>query len=604
MISGGARLNLDIVYVTYNSQKWIKKCFESLAKSNYEKDKINVFVVDNSSTDNTLEILNMIKNEIGIEFNKFEIIKSDCNLGFGKANNLGFKMGNSDLVCFFNIDTEVFDDTLINLVDEVKNSKTEVALWELRQFPYEHPKFYDILTGYTTWSSGAAFAVRREIYNDLGGFDDKIFMYAEDVDLSWRIRNKGYKLKYCPKSTITHYSYENANEVKPNQYLNSLVNNLLLRYRFGNIKNILSGNIKLLSLMRQKGPFEHSRKMLLKKYIGHFSKIPHFWGWKIKNLNDEFIPKFIGWDYEIIRNGAFYENKYPKTQPLVSIIVRTCNRPTVLRETLISLRNQTYKNIEIVVVEDGKNVSESMIISEFSDLNIVYFSTKENVGRSRAGNKAMNLANGKYLNFLDDDDLFFADHVEVLVKSLEESGKRACYALAYETPIEVESINPYIYREIYHSLIYNQKFNRMLLFHHNYIPIQCIMFEKSLFLENGGLDESLDALEDWDLWVRYALKNDFLLIEKVTSIYRVPFNKTVSNKRQESLNNALITVREKHKSYKSIISPNNAAIELDQILDVYTIKISAETMAKLEERIPLLAKFVKKIKTMLWKKLE
>lgn len=597
---------LDIIYVTYNSQKWIQKCFESVVQSNYPTDKLNIFVVDNASQDETLVELNCIKNGIGKKFNKFEIIESKENLGFGKANNIGFSKGDSEIACFFNIDTEVFPDTISNLVEEITSSNEEVALWELRQFPYEHPKFYNILTGYTTWSSGAAFAMKRVLYKEMNGFDDKIFMYAEDVDLSWRIRAKGYKLKYCPKAAITHYSYEGANEVKPNQYLNSIINNLLLRYRFGDLKTMLKGNIMLLGLIRHKGPFEHSRKMLLKRYLKHFLSIPHFLSWKFKNrdIDAEFQPKFLGWDYEIIRNGAFYKNEYSKTTPLVSIIVRTCNRPSILRETLISLRNQTYSNIEIVVVEDGKNTSEQMINEEFGDLNIQYFATNEKVGRSKAGNKAMELANGKYLNFLDDDDLFFADHVEVLVKSLEENKERAAYTLAYETPIKVESKIPYVYEEVFHSLIYRQTFNRLLLFHHNYIPIQAIMFEKELFFENGGLDESLDALEDWDLWVRYALKNDFLFIDKVTSIYRVPFNRQVSEERQKTLDDALHVVRKKHQNYETINTPNRVAGELDEILNSYSIRISAEVMAKLEERIPLVPKVINKLKKIFKNKLK
>lgn len=597
---------IDIIYVTYNSQKWIQCCFESLVQSNYPKKKLNIFVVDNASQDNTLIELNDIKDNIGKQFNKFEVIESNENLGFGKANNLGFLKGNSRTVCFFNIDTEVFPDTISNLVKEIENSNEEVGLWELRQFPYEHPKFYNILSGYTTWSSGAAFAVKRDLYKELNGFDEKIFMYAEDVDLSWRIRARGYKLKYCPKATIMHYSYEGANEVKPNQYLNSIINNLLLRYRFGNFKTMLKGNIMLLALMRHRGPFNKSRRILFKRYLKHFFSIPHFLKWRFKNriLDSEFKPKFLGWDYEIIRNGAFYKNDFSKEEPLVSIIVRTCNRPNILRETLISLRNQTYSNIEIVVVEDGKNISEQMINEEFNDLNIKYYSTKHKVGRSNAGNKAMELANGKYLNFLDDDDLFFADHVEVLVKALEEKNLRLAYSLAYETPINIKSTDPYIYEEVFHSLIYRQPFNRLLLFHHNYIPIQCIMFDKKLFLEYGGLDESLDALEDWDLWVRYALKDDFLFVEKVTSVYRVPFNKKVSEERQKILDSALHLVRKKHKKYAAMVMPNEMANELDEILNTYTIKVSAEVMAKLEERIPLVSKIINKGKNILKNRLK
>ena len=92
----------------------------------------------------------------------------------------------------------------------------------------------------------------------------------------------------------------------------------------------------------------------------------------------------------------------------VSIIVRTCGRPDVLKTALDSLRRQTYKNIEIIVVEDGPIVSEKMIQEEYNDLPIVYFATIEKKGRSAAGNIGLKIASGTYLNFLDDDDIFYA----------------------------------------------------------------------------------------------------------------------------------------------------------------------------------------------------
>lgn len=598
-------MKFDIIYVTYNSEKWIEKCFKSICKLDYDLQKISITVVDNNSTDNTVKMLREIEKKIKNKFFDIKIISLKYNSGFGEGNNIGFKHGNSENVCFFNIDTEVYPDTLTNLEQEIENSKSEVGLWELRQFPYEHPKFYDILTGYTSWSSGAAFAMKRKLYEELKGFDPNIFMYAEDVDLSWRIRAKGYELKYCPKATIKHYSYESAGEVKPNQYFNSIINNLMLRYRFGDTKTILNGHIMLLSLMKHKGPFEHSRKELLKRYLKHFGKIYKFAKWRFENkgISKEFRPNFLAWDYEITRDGAFYENEFSKLNPLVSIIVRTCNRPSVLRETLISLKNQTYKNFEVVIVEDGKNTAEEMIKDEFSDLNVQYHYTGKNVGRSKVGNIGMELANGEYINFLDDDDLFYAEHIEALVYNIENSKYGAVYSLAYETPILIESKEPYKYKEIYHNLVYNCEFNKLILFHHNYIPIQAIMFRKSLFEKYGGFDEKLDALEDWDLWVKYALNSNYKLVKKVTSVYRVPFDKQVSQERQKSLDDSLNAVRNKHKTYLSKISVNEVALGIDNVLNSYTIKLSKESINNIEKRHPVLYKVIISAKNTLKKRI-
>lgn len=546
--------------MAYNSEKWIERCFSSLGKSEYDLKKINVYVVDNGSTDHTVEKLYQTKEKMQGQLGEFQVIESKENLGFGRGNNLGFSKGNSDLVCFFNMDTEVLPDTLTELANAVQHSDEDVALWELRQFPYEHPKLYDAVTMEGLWSSGAAFAMRREVYQKLGGFDEKIFMYAEDVDLSWRLRSFGYKIHYVPRAVIMHYSYEEAGVIKPNQHVYGVINNLMLRYRFGTFYDIVKGHLQFWALMGMPAAFPHSKKMLMQQYIRHFAKIPHFRSSKTHGKDKDFSPQFYGWDYSTCREGGYYVNELPSQTPKVSVIVRTCGRPSVLRETLNSLRNQTYSNIEVVVVEDGANISQEMIQKEFSDMNIVYLSTGEKVGRSKAGNLAMEKASGKYLNFLDDDDLFYADHVEVLVSQLVKGTNRAAYAFAFETPIEVISKEPYRYSIKHYYGTHKQEFDKVMLCHHNYIPIQTIMFEKSLFEEYGGLDESLDALEDWDLWVRYSLHTDFTCVKKTTSVYRVPHDRKINAKRQKALDEALIVVRNKHKQYVQNVSVYDIAM--------------------------------------------
>lgn len=549
---------MDLVYVTYNSQKWIEKCFSSVIASNYNLKKVHIYVVDNASSDETVQRLYSIKSQMDDRVGSFNIIESKKNQGFGKGNNLGFSKGKSDIVCFFNVDTELMADTLAEVEKSVSNSGDDVAMWELRQFPYEHPKLYDPITLECSWSSGAAFVMRRDIYQNLGGFDEKIFMYAEDVDLSWRLRSFGYKIQYIPKAIIMHYSYEEAGIVKPNQHVFGVINNLMLRYRFGNWRTILQGHMQFWSLMSIPSAFPNSKKMLLKQYVKHFKDIKHFRN-STKGSSEDFMPFFSGWDYSGNRDGGYYVNELPGETPRVSVIVRTCGRPSVLRETLISLRNQTYSNLEVIVVEDGEECAGEMINSEFRDMNIDYFATGEKVGRSKAGNLAMEKATGKYLNFLDDDDLFYADHVEVLVSQLVKGENRAAYAFAFETPIEVHCKEPYEYSVKDYLGVHKQEFDKIMLCHHNYIPIQTIMFEKSLFNEFGGLDESLDALEDWDLWVRYSLHTDFTCVRKTTSIYRVPYNKAINAERQKALDDALVVVRNKHKKYIQKISVYDVA---------------------------------------------
>ena len=104
---------------------------------------------------------------------------------------------------------------------------------------------------------------------------------------------------------------------------------------------------------------------------------------------------------------------------LISIVVRTCGRPSVLGNALKSIQSQSYSNIEVIIVEDGENISEKYIMSNFPDLNVSYCCTGEKRGRSTAGNIGMGACKGKYINFLDDDDYLLPCHVETLAKELE-----------------------------------------------------------------------------------------------------------------------------------------------------------------------------------------
>lgn len=575
---------VDIVYVTYNSEKWITNCFSSLMRSEYDLKKVNIYVVDNGSTDRSVSLLQDIKERICGSVGKFEIIEPKQNLGFGNGNNLGFTKGNSQLVCFFNIDTELYSDTLKQIEVAYLNSDVDIAMWELRQFPYEHPKIYDPVTMEETWSSGAAFAIRRGVYDLLNGFDKNIFMYAEDVDLSWRLRSKGYKIKYIPKARIKHYAYETMHEIKPTMYINSVINNLMLRYRYGSIGNMIGGNLSIAKVFLYREAYPGSRKELFLAYMRHFANASYFLESRCQ-ATEQFHPQFYGFDYETNREGAFYQNEDLDEYPLVSVIVRTCGRPAILRETLCSLRNQTYPNIEIVVVEDGPDISRCLLEDEFDDLNIVYWNSGDRIGRSRNGNKGCEIASGRYLNFLDDDDLFYADHIETLVRESQRTGARAVYSYAFETPIHVISRDPYIYKVTDYLSTHKQEFDRLQLCYHNYIPIQAIMFDKSLFVENGGFDEDLDSLEDWDMWLRYATKVDFSCVKKTTSIYRTPAEKNSNADRQKALDDALQVVREKHKNYTVHMSAYECA-KLYEAVYRYQIRIQGinNLIAKLKPR--------------------
>lgn len=199
--------------------------------------------------------------------------------------------------------------------------------------------------------------------------------------------------------------------------------------------------------------------------------------------------------------------------PLVSVIVPTYNRPDMLVATLQSILNQTYPHHEIIVVNDcGLDVAG--IVGWLNQKgNITYVKHDRNRERAAARNTGLKLARGKYIAYLDDDDLFYPDHLETLVTFLESSDFRVAYTDALRAH-QVKQQGRYV--TTHKDLPYSHGFNADHLLVANQFPVLCLMHEKSCLEKAGLFDESLTTHEDWDLWIRLSLHYPFFHLKKVT----------------------------------------------------------------------------------------
>lgn len=250
---------------------------------------------------------------------------------------------------------------------------------------------------------------------------------------------------------------------------------------------------------------------------------------------------FSIWKSSLIKKIGFlsalsqdYGRLYPTTAesgPLVSLIIRTKDRPDLLANAVKSVCRQTYANIELVVVNDGGENVEDMVRELCENIPVIYMAHESNMGRSAAANTGLKASTGNYINFLDDDDMLYPQHIETLITWI--SLKRV--SVAYSSVLSVYfDTPPYLTEHCRkHELVYNIAFDPDRLLFQNYIPLMSVMFRKENLDKTGFFDEKLSVFEDWDLWIRMSRHFTFSHINKVTAEYRFYGADSVAHSHQQ-----------------------------------------------------------------------
>ena len=462
------------------------------------------------------------------------------NLGFGSGINRMLKNSATAYVLALNQDAIPEVDALAELWKCASHDDVKVAAWEMRQIPFEHPKAYDPVSLDTEWVSGAAVLLRASAMREVGGFEPRIFMYGEDVDLSWRLRCAGYRLRYVARAAVVHHTYSKPHEVKPLQALEGIYVNLCLRARYAGRRQIAQGLSTAVAEMMLPQSFPGRRHGIAKAVMRFMRNYRYFW--TSHKGAPHFEPRFAGWGYELRRDGAFHSfaprEQQPKDLPLISVLIRTHKRAAFLRQALTSVLHQTHRPIEVIVVEDGSNEGKAVCDEFAGRINVRYFRITPGQGRSIAGNRALHEACGEWMCFLDDDDVFFSDHLEVLLQTVRDGKLLVAFALSWRTTTQVIDASIPTYRETSWDSLPDEPFSRVAMWHHNFMPIQAVLFHRSLYERYGGFAEDMHQLEDWNLWTRYTMQDDFVQVRKTTSKYRVPAELSHTADRQGKLDDA------------------------------------------------------------------
>jgi GT2 family glycosyltransferase len=249
-------IHVDIVVVNWNSGRQILTCIDSI-KFISTFHTIHSFIVDNGSTDGSIEL---VKN-----LSRLTVVRSNTNLGFGKACNLGAQLGSSEYLLFLNPDAALFPDTLaksISFMQDPVNNRVGICGVQLldesgsvarscARFPralgyvahalgvvHFLPRLGHFMAEWTHDQTqevdhviGAFYLIRRKLFEDLGGFDERFFVYLEDLDLSYRARQAGWRSVYLAQAQAFHAGGGTSNQIMARRLFYSLRSRLLYAFK-------------------------------------------------------------------------------------------------------------------------------------------------------------------------------------------------------------------------------------------------------------------------------------------------------------------------------------------------------------------------------------
>lgn len=517
---------VSIVIPAFNALDYTRACIESIYQAHTNVD-FEVIVINNGSTDETAQWLEQ----------KAEYLKNlryahlAENQGFARAVNLGFQVARGRYIVILNNDTLVTPFWLDHLVTTAESDDQLGIVSPITNYvgegPQIDPEIVDIspiqINEYAKKIVSRnqpipipdrlvffCVLIKRQVVNLLVGLDEGYLKgNFEDDDFCLRARLAGFTLAIAPNAFVFHHGS------------------------------------KTFSTNR----LDHSQWMNRNR-LRFFEKMSQL----------------------AVLPPPSVQQATPASAPEISVIVRTKNRPETLELAMTSLANQSFKDFEVVLVNDGGD-DLSDILEQFKHyFPIQYIFHEKPAGRTPSLNDGVRAATGRYISYLDDDDIVYPLHLETLWSAITANGSDTQFVYSGCNFVLVSQYGRDGYTIARMPLPF-WKYDHDQLLIRNYVPIHCWLHTADCWNTIGPFDEQLDSLEDWDFLIRASARFGLLSVPRVTCEYRYYRTGTNAIVRQRNIAlQSLITIYQRYP----VIDPEvalereferNASIELTQTVE-------------------------------------
>ncbi|MBW4630635.1 MAG: glycosyltransferase [Iphinoe sp. HA4291-MV1] len=251
---------VTVIVLNYNGLRHLQDCFSSLLKLDYPKDRLELMLVDNASTDSSI-------GYVQASFPQVRIVRNEENLGFASGNNCGAREATGEYIIFLNNDMWVDPQFVQGLVKAVQSEPGVVSVgakilnWDGTRFdfvgcashfagfayqegmgkPFTSDQFCNIKP--LLFACGGAMLIDRQVFLEVGGFDDDYFMFYEDSDLGWRLWLMGYKVVFAPDAIVHHRHHGSASKLsyyrKQLLYKRNVLYSVIKNYDDNNLGRVL-----------------------------------------------------------------------------------------------------------------------------------------------------------------------------------------------------------------------------------------------------------------------------------------------------------------------------------------------------------------------------
>ena len=524
---------LSIVIPVYNGFEVTRQCLESIFAASIGVS-FEVIVVDNASRDGVSPWLEDQRKRRPA----MSLIANDVNRGFGPGVNQGAGSASGDYILICNSDVVIPPGALERLVRALDENPDVGIVSPVTNYVGEGPQL-DQDASDVTPDSVAEFA-RRALERDaqLEFAPDRLVFFCVMMRRSLFEVLGGFPEVYG----VGNFEDDDL-----------CVRTRMLGYR--------------LAIDRSAFVFHHGSATWEAGRISHKD-------WMERN-RPIYYQRLADLSVTLIRRP-----RVPVRTPQVSVVVRTVDRPKLLRQALTSLANQTFAGFEVVLINDsGPDLDD--LVAEFEPyLSINYVRHPEPRGRSVALNRGLEEAKGRWITYLDDDDIIYPIHLDVLAHSLEETGFRVAYADVNKVLCLVA---PDRYAVVAREPFGFFEFDPDQLLLANRLPIQSVVHAAECIPSVGAFDESLDVLEDWDFMIRLSRRFPFFHARRFTSEYRFWVSTATENSIVAKRDDALETHRLIYDRYpvsdESLVKRRLERLEnaRDQIDKIRVIRGSARS---------------------------